>query len=126
MMASTYPETVALHEIISIAGGGHFRRDGQAIQAPGDAHEQTLMNRIKAGDFDTSQQLIASNVLHVLRCHRSYAHSGTGIFDLLQAGNLGLVHALETFEPEGNGRFSTYAAMCIRQQVERALKTPPA
>lgn len=119
MTAFAYPETGALYETISIAGG--LRHGNQVIQPLDDACELALMNRVKAGDFDARQQLVTVNLLHVLHNNRRYAHSGAGIFDLLKAGNRGLVHALENFEPEGDGRFSAYAASCIRQHIERAL-----
>ncbi|OGS91899.1 MAG: hypothetical protein A2061_09505 [Gallionellales bacterium GWA2_59_43] len=83
------------------------------------------MHRIKAGDYDTREQLVASNLLHVLRSNKHYARSGTKIFDLIKAGNQGLVHALESFDAEGNDRFSTYAATYIQQHVERALNPRP-
>lgn len=119
MTAFAYPETGALYETISIAGG--LRHGNQVIQPLDDACELALMNRVKAGDFDARQQLITVNLLHVLHSNRRYALSGAGIFDLLKAGNRGLVHALENFEPGSDGRFSVYAASCIRQHIERAL-----
>jgi DNA-directed RNA polymerase sigma subunit (sigma70/sigma32) len=83
--------------------------------------DRELMQRIKAGDFDTRQQLLTNNLLHVLRSRRSYARNGAGIFDLLKAGERGLVHALEHFEREGEDGFSSYAASCIRQHIEYTL-----
>jgi DNA-directed RNA polymerase sigma subunit (sigma70/sigma32) len=86
-----------------------------------DERDLELMHRIKAGDFDTRQQLLTCNLLHVLRSKRSYARNGAGIFDLLKAGERGLVHALEHFEQESEDRFSTYAASCIRLHIELTL-----
>lgn len=114
MTSPVYPETSS-----PIDGGCHGRRD--AASATDAAHDLALMHRIKAGDFDTRQQLVTSNLLHVLRSNKSYARSGTGIFDLLKAGERGLVHALENFEQEGHGRFSAYAASCIRLHIEHTL-----
>ncbi len=120
MTAFAYPETGALYETISLAGGHPFRHDSRTMPLD-DAHELALMKRIKAGDFDARQKLITNNLRLVLHSNRRYAHSGAGIFDLLKAGNRGLVHALESFEPEGDGCFSVYAASCIRQHIELAL-----
>lgn len=89
--------------------------------ATSDERDQELMRRIEAGDFDTRQQLLTSNLLHVLRSRRSYARNGAGLFDLLKAGERGLIHALEHFEQEGKYDFSTYAASCIRQYIEGTL-----
>ncbi|MCK9201870.1 MAG: hypothetical protein M0P59_11125 [Gallionella sp.] len=118
MTAPAYPGTSATQKITD---GPPLCHDSQAIQPSDDAHELALMQRIKAGDFDTRQQLVACNLLHVLRSHKHYAHSGTKIFDLLKAGDKGLVHALDHFEPKSRGRFSTYAATCIRQHIELVL-----
>ena len=121
MTASAYRKTSALDEIVSTTDAGPFRRNGQTLQTTDDNHELALMHRIKTGDFDARQQLVAGNLLHVLRSNKRYAHGGAGIFDLLSAGDKGLVHALENFEPENKGRFSAYAAACIRQHIEHAL-----
>lgn len=79
------------------------------------------MNLIRAGDFDTRQNLVTRNLRVVLRRNRRYANMGIRIFDLLKAGNRGLEHALENFEQEGGGCFSTYAASCIRQNIEHII-----
>lgn len=118
MTSPAYPETIA-----PIDGGCHGRRN--AASAADEARDLALMRSIKAGDFDTRQQLVTSNLLHVLRSNRCYGRSGTGIFDLLKAGEHGLVHALENFEREGHGRFSAYAASCIRLHIEHALNPRP-
>jgi DNA-directed RNA polymerase sigma subunit (sigma70/sigma32) len=104
MKASAHRESVAPHSHAAV-----------------DERDRELMRRIEAGDFDTRQQLLTSNLLHVLRSRRSYARNGAGIFDLLKAGERGLVHALEHFEREGEYDFSNYAAACIRQHIERTL-----
>ncbi len=89
---------------------------------PGDDRERTLMNLMKAGDFDARQNMIACNLRLVLNGNRRYANKGVRLFDLLKAGNLGLEHALENFETEGKGRFSAYAAHCIRQNIEHTIQ----
>lgn len=89
--------------------------------AANDSHEQALMQRIKAGDSDARQKLVTGNLRHVLHNNKRYAHNGARIFDLLKAGNQGLVHALDNFEAEGDESFSAYAASCIRRHIEHAL-----
>lgn len=98
----------------------HNSNDG-LLGSPLDDEDAALMNLIKAGDFDTRQNLVARNLRLVLDNTRRYAHKGVRIFGLLKAGNLGLDHALENFDREGNGCFSAYAAWCIRQSIEHAI-----
>jgi len=86
-----------------------------------DEQELALLNLIKKGDFDARQKMIARNLRLVLNNTRRYARKGIRLFDLLKAGNLGLAYALENFEPEDNERFSTYAARCIRRNIEYAI-----
>lgn len=121
MTAFVYPDTGALYETISVADGQPFRHGGMQ-----DADEMALMQRIKAGDPDARQKLITGNLRHVLHSNRRYARSGAGIFDLLKAGDRGLVHALDSFETKGEGSLPAYAAMCVRQHIERVLDLVPA
>lgn len=86
-----------------------------------DGQDLALMNLIKNGDFDAKQNMIARNLRLVLNNTRRYASKGVRLFDLLKAGNLGLEHALENFEPEGKEHFSTYAARCIRRNIEHVI-----
>lgn len=124
MTAFAYPERGALYETVSIAGRDRFRHGSQALPLD-DAHDLTLMQRIKQGDFDARQKLITRNLRHVLHSNKRYARNGAGLFDLLKAGNRGLAHALENFEPESDGLFSEYAASCIRQHIETTLNLVP-
>lgn len=84
--------------------------------------ELALLNLIKEGNFDARQKMIARNLRLALNGTRRYANKGIRLFDLLRAGNLGLAHALENFEREGQGRFSAYADQCIRQSIEYAIQ----
>lgn len=86
-----------------------------------DGQDMALMNLIKNGDFDAKQNMITRNLRLVLNNTRRYASKGVRLFDLLKAGNLGLEHALENFEPEGKEHFSTYAARCIRRNIEHVI-----
>lgn len=86
-----------------------------------DDQELVLMNLIKSGDFDTRQNLVTRNLRIVLKRNRRYGNMGVRIFDLLKAGNRGLEYAVENFEQEVGGCFSTYAASCICRNVENII-----
>jgi RNA polymerase nonessential primary-like sigma factor len=113
--------------------------------APGDAHEAlsdatqlylhqiglkrlfsqqeeiSFARRTAAGDFGARQRMIEHNLRLVVNVAKSYLNRGMPLLDLVEEGNLGLMHALEKFEPERGFRFSTYAIWWIRQNIERAI-----
>ncbi len=77
--------------------------------------------RARAGDFASRQSMIEHNLRLVVNIAKSYAGRGVPLADLIEEGNLGLMHAIDKFEPERGFRFSTYATWWIRQSVERAV-----
>jgi RNA polymerase nonessential primary-like sigma factor len=77
--------------------------------------------RARAGDFASRQSMIEHNLRLVVNIAKSYAGRGVPLSDLIEEGNLGLMHAIDKFEPERGFRFSTYATWWIRQSVERAV-----
>jgi RNA polymerase nonessential primary-like sigma factor len=85
------------------------------------AEEYTLASRVKQGDFDARQRMIECNLRLVVNIAKHYANRGMALLDLIEEGNLGLIHALEKFDPERGFRFSTYATWWIRQNIERAI-----
>jgi len=77
--------------------------------------------RARAGDFDARQSMIEHNLRLVVSIAKNYLGRGVPLSDLIEEGNLGLMHAIDKFEPERGFRFSTYATWWIRQSVERAV-----
>ena len=73
------------------------------------------------GDFAARQKMIEHNLRLVVNIARRYLNRGMPLLDLVEDGNLGLMHALEKFDPERGFRFSTYATWWIRQNIERAI-----
>jgi RNA polymerase nonessential primary-like sigma factor len=83
--------------------------------------EVTLARRVKLGEFDARQKMIEHNLRLVVNIAKHYLNRGIPLMDLVEEGNLGLIHALEKFDPERGFRFSTYATWWIRQNIERAI-----
>jgi RNA polymerase nonessential primary-like sigma factor len=86
------------------------------------AKEEVALARLTVqGDFEARQTMIERNLRLVVNIAKHYANRGLTLLDLVEEGNLGLIHALEKFDPERGFRFSTYATWWIRQNIERAI-----
>jgi RNA polymerase nonessential primary-like sigma factor len=86
------------------------------------AEEEVALARLTVqGDFEARQTMIERNLRLVVNIAKHYANRGLTLLDLVEEGNLGLIHALEKFDPERGFRFSTYATWWIRQNIERAI-----
>ena len=100
---------------------GLYLRDIAKVPLLTPEQEQELARRVQAGDADAERQLIEANLRLVVRVARRYLNRGLSLLDLIEEGNLGLLHAVTKFQPGRGTRFSTYAVWWIRQAVARAL-----
>lgn len=83
--------------------------------------EVYFARRALRGDEAARKRMIESNLRLVVKISRRYMNRGLTLLDLIEEGNLGLIHAVEKFDPERGFRFSTYATWWIRQTIERAI-----
>jgi len=85
------------------------------------AEERALACRVSDGDFEARDHLVRANLRFVVAVAREFQNRGLSLDDLIQEGNLGLMRAVETFDPAHGTRFTTYAKFWIIQSIQRAL-----
>jgi RNA polymerase sigma factor (sigma-70 family) len=100
---------------------GSYLDDIRTIPLLEEQEEIELAKKIQAGDEKARRQMIEANLRLVVYLVKSYQNRGLPTEDLIEEGNLGLIRAVERFDPSFNCRFSTYAAWWIRQYMNRAL-----
>jgi RNA polymerase primary sigma factor len=111
------------------------RKTGGAVQTPLETYlreinetpllcakeERDLATRIGQGDTQARDQMVRAKLRLVVNIARGYSGKGLGLQDLIEEGNLGLLRAVEGFDPAHGTRFSTYASYWIKQSIKRAL-----
>src|SRR5262245_58696999 len=98
----------------------YLREINETALLNGD-QEKELAHRIGAGDVSARDQMVRANLRLVVNIARGYTGKGLALQDLIEEGNLGLLRAVEGFDPNMNTRFSTYASYWIKQSIKRAL-----
>jgi RNA polymerase primary sigma factor len=83
--------------------------------------ENALAERIRDGDADAREHMIRANLRLVVKIAHDYSGYGLSLSDLVSEGNIGLMNAVERFDPEKGGKLSTYGAWWIKQSIKRAL-----
>lgn len=98
-----------------------YLRDVRRTELFSAEEEFAIATRARHGDFHARQAMIEHNLRLVVSIAKRYLGRGVPLSDLIEEGNLGLMHAIDKFEPDRGFRFSTYATWWIRQSVERAV-----
>lgn len=93
--------------------------DRTALLSAGE--ERELATRVLTGDVEARDQMVRANLRLVVNIARGYAGKGLPLDDLVSEGNMGLLRAVEGFDPTMNTRFSTYASYWIKQSIKRAI-----
>jgi RNA polymerase primary sigma factor len=118
-----------------LSAGGRRRLSSSLLQSPLETYldkinetpllsaeeEKLLAIRIEEGDIEARDHMVRANLRLVVNIARSYTGKGLGLEDLIAEGNLGLMRAVEGFDPSMNTRFSTYASYWIKQSIKRAV-----
>ncbi len=98
-----------------------YLREIGGIPLLSQEEERRLALAAKAGDEQAAQRLAEANLRLVVSIAKKYAGRGLSFLDLIQEGNIGLMRAVEKYDPERGFRFSTYATWWVRQAITRAL-----
>lgn len=127
-------ELVIVDEVEQVEDDAEIKEDARSLDATqlylGEigfsplltAEEEVHFARLaQKGDEAGRRRMIESNLRLVVKISRRYLNRGLSLLDLVEEGNLGLIRAVEKFDPERGFRFSTYATWWIRQSIERGL-----
>jgi len=98
-----------------------YFQDVRSIPLLSQAEEQELAKRVQEGDEEAKRKMIEANLRLVIYLVKRYMNRGLPVPDLVEEGNLGLIKAVERYDPARNCRFSTYAVWWIRQYMRRAI-----
>ena len=100
-----------------------YLRDAARVPLLSREEEVELARRIRRGDEKAKEKMALANLRLVISIAKRYRDYGLPLLDLIQEGNLGLMRAIERFDPEKGYKFSTYATWWIRQAIVRAIAT---
>jgi RNA polymerase primary sigma factor len=98
-----------------------YTREAGEVPLLTPEEEVNLARRVLQGDVAARDRMIRANLRLVIKIAREYEHLGMPLLDLINEGNLGLMKAVEKFNPDKGAKLSTYASLWIKQQIRRAL-----
>ncbi|MBN2332940.1 MAG: sigma-70 family RNA polymerase sigma factor, partial [Deltaproteobacteria bacterium] len=98
-----------------------YLKEVRSIPLLSEEEEIQLAQRVRKGDEEAKKKMIEANLRLVMHLVKKYINRGLPVADLVEEGNLGLIKAVERFDPARNCRFSTYAVWWIRQYMKRAI-----
>ncbi|MFH2002228.1 MAG: sigma-70 family RNA polymerase sigma factor, partial [Planctomycetota bacterium] len=98
-----------------------YLKDINRIPLLSPEKEKTLARSIRKGDLEARESMIQANLRLVVSIAKNYTNRGLSLMDLIEEGNVGLLKAVEKFDPGEECRFSTYATWWIKQSIRRAL-----
>ena len=98
-----------------------YMRDAGEVALLTPQEEMQLATRVRQGDAAAREHMIRANLRFVIKIARDYENLGMPLLDLINEGNIGLIKAVEKFDPAKGSKLSTYASLWIKQQIRRAL-----
>jgi RNA polymerase primary sigma factor len=98
-----------------------YLREIGRVKLPTHDEQMALARRVQRGDKQAREQMITANLRLVVKIAREYEGLGLPLLDLINEGNIGLMKAVQRFDPNAGARFSTYSAFWIKQSIRRAL-----
>ena len=124
LLQRTPPWGGSQRELVTLyrnAQGGEYLSEIDHTPLLSAAEERDLGARVLTGDAHARDQMVRANLRLVVNIARGYTGKGLALDDLVSEGNMGLLRAVEGFEPSMNTRFSTYASYWIKQSIKRAI-----
>ena len=98
-----------------------YMREAGEVALLTPQQEVALATRIQRGDDAAREHMIRANLRFVIKIAREYEHLGMPLLDLINEGNIGLMKAVEKFDPDKGAKLTTYSSLWIKQQIRRAL-----